>query len=252
MVILYEYPINERIRTLLRLEDLFGRFDHFSSGTGPLEHHVALTTLFEVLDVASRADLKSDLLQELERQRQALGVFRGNPEVSRDVLDRVLEDIDSCSQRLTASTGKTGQHLRDNEWLMSIRNRAAVAGGTCEFDLPSYHAWMHRDQDRRRAEIQAWEAPFRPLRDALGIVLRLLRDSASRTMVSAHEGAYQQMLGGRLVHMLQVRLDDAQGAIPEISASKHMIRIRFTQQDGDLRPRTFEGQVSFEIALCSL
>ena len=52
--------------------------------------------------------------------------------------------------------------------------------------------------------------------------------------------------------MLPVRLDDAQGAIPEISASKHMIRIRFTQQDGDLRPRTFEGQVSFEIALCSL
>jgi len=252
VVILYEYPLNERIRTLLRLEDLFSRFDHFAAATGTLEHHVALITLFEVLDATSRADLKSDLLQELERQRQTLTGFRDNPEVSREVLERVLADIDTTSQRLTATTGKTGQHLRDNEWLMSIRNRAAVAGGTCEFDLPSYHAWMHRDAERRREEIHAWEAPFRPLRDALGIVLRLLRDSATRTPVSAHQGAYQQMLGGRGVHMLQVRIDDTLGAIPEISASKHMIWIRFTQQGGDLRPRPYEGAVSFEIALCSL
>jgi cell division protein ZapD len=252
VVILYEYPLNERIRTLLRLEDLFSRFDHFAASQGALEHHVALTTLFEVLEVTSRADLKSDLLQELERQRQSLSAFRDNPEVSRDVLDRVLDDIDATSQRLTAATGKTGQHLRDNEWLMSIRNRAAVAGGTCEFDLPSYHAWLHRDPVRRLGEIHAWEAPFRPLRDGLGIVLRLLRDSAHRTVVRAHEGAYQQMLGGRVVHMLQVRIDDELGAIPEISASKHMIRIRFTHQGGDLRPRPFEGLVSFEMALCSL
>jgi cell division protein ZapD len=54
---LYEYPLNERIRTLLRLEDLFVRFDHFAGQEGQLEHHVALTTLFEILEVASRADL---------------------------------------------------------------------------------------------------------------------------------------------------------------------------------------------------
>jgi signal transduction histidine kinase len=90
-LILYEYPLNERIRTLLRLEDLFTRFDHFADQAGPLEHHVALTTLFEILEVASRADLKSDLLQELERQRQTLLVFRDNPNVSSEALERVFD-----------------------------------------------------------------------------------------------------------------------------------------------------------------
>ena len=71
-MITYEYPLNERIRTLLRLEDLFERSRHFIARTEPHDHHVALLTLFEIMEVASRADLKSDLLQELERQKQVL------------------------------------------------------------------------------------------------------------------------------------------------------------------------------------
>lgn len=251
-MILYEYPLNERIRTLLRLEDLFTRLDHFGAQPGPLEHHVAITTLFEILEVASRADLKSDLLQELERQRLALGAFRDNPAVSNAALDQVLSQIDAAAQSLAASSGRTGQHLRDHEWLMSIRNRAGIAGGTCEFDLPSYHAWQHRDAESRQRDIAQWAAPFQPLRDSLTIVLRLLRESAHRSQVATHQGSYQQALAGRVVHMLQIRLDPALGAIPEISANKYMLWIRFSIQGNDLRPRPFDGVVAFDLALCSL
>ena len=93
-MITYEYPLNERIRTLLRLEDLFERSRHFIARTDPLDHHVALLTLFEILEVASRADLKSDLLQELERQKQVLLSFRNNPEISEEALSGVLRDIE--------------------------------------------------------------------------------------------------------------------------------------------------------------
>jgi cell division protein ZapD len=251
-LILYEYPLNERIRTLLRLEDLFTRFDHFAREEGPLEHHVALTTLFEILEVASRADLKSDLLQELERQRQTLLAFRDNPNVSAEALARVLDDVDRAAHQLSGATGKTGQHLRDNEWLMSIRSRAIIAGGTCEFDLPSYHAWLHRPSESRLRDIRGWIAPFRALRDALVIVLRLLRESAQRAVVTTHQGSYQQALGGKAYQMLQIRVDPASGAIPEISANKYMLWIRFTSQGGDLRPRPFEGNVEFDLGLCNL
>jgi cell division protein ZapD len=249
---LYEYPLNERIRTLLRLEDLFARFDHFAGQPGPLEHHVALTTLFEILEVASRADLKSDLLQELERQRQTLIAFRDNPNVSPEALEAVLSDIDAAAQALNSGTGKTGQHLRDNEWLMSIRSRAIIAGGTCEFDLPSYHAWLNRPTEARLRDISGWAAPFRALRDSLVIVLRLLRESAQRAVVTTHQGSYQQTLGGKVYQMLQIRVDPQSGAIPEISANKYMLWIRFTSQGGDMRPRPYEGNVEFELSLCNL
>ena len=45
-MITYEYPFNERIRTLLRLEDLFDKTAYFLQAEGSHEHHVALVTLF--------------------------------------------------------------------------------------------------------------------------------------------------------------------------------------------------------------
>jgi len=141
-LIVYEYPFNERIRTLLRLEDLYEKFIFFLHQSDPLQHHVALATIFEMLEVAGRADLKSDLLQELERQKHTLIGFKSNPNVQAEMLDKVLEDVDRASTSLIACTGKTGQNIRDNEWLMSIRGRTIIPGGACEFDLPSYHAWQ--------------------------------------------------------------------------------------------------------------
>lgn len=89
-MILYEYPFNERIRTLLRLEDLFDRLDYFLAQEHPLQHHVAITTIFEIIDVAGRADLKTDLIKELERQRQALAPLRANPQIDQDALASVI------------------------------------------------------------------------------------------------------------------------------------------------------------------
>jgi len=251
-VILYEDPLNERVRTLLRLEDLFDRLEYFASREHPLDHHVALGTLFEVLDVAGRADLKSDLLQELERQRQTLLGFRNSPDVSQDALDRILGDIDEALGGLGAATGKSGQHLRDNEWLMSIRSRMFIAGGVCEFDLPSYHAWQHRPAEVRQRDIAAWAAPFKPMYDSLTIVLRLLRESAQRTALTAQGGSYQQPLAGKTYQMVQVRLDPALGAIPEISANKYLLWIRFTMRDRDERPRPADSNIDFELGLCNL
>jgi cell division protein ZapD len=251
-VILYEYPLNERVRTLLRLEDLFERMDHFVRGDHPFDHHIALTTMFEVTEVASRADLKSDLLQELERQKQTLLAFRNNPAVSADALEKVLQNIEQAASQLGASTGKIGNHLRDNEWLMAIRSRAIIPGGACEFDLPSYYAWQANSRDRRQADIDQWMAPFKPLKDSLGIVLNLLRESGHGVDMLAANGSYQQQLGGRLVQMLQVGLDPQLAAIPEISANKYMLWIRFTNQDPEAKAKTFEGDVPFKLSLCSL
>ena len=252
-MILYEYPLNERIRTLLRLEDLFERLEHFTRREHPLEHQVAIATLFDLLEAAGRADLKSDLLQELDRQRNALAQFRDRPGVSQTTLTAVLREIDAAYAGLGALTGKTGQHLRDNDWLMSVRSRTVIAGGACEFDLPSYHAWQHRTPKARRRDLEEWGAPFTPIRDSLGIVLRLLRDSARPiTLVTEPGAGHQQLLGGKVYQMVQVRLDPKIGAIPEISANKHLVSVRFTAQGGELRPTPFEGQVEFELSLCNL
>lgn len=250
-MIIYEYPFNERIRTLLRLEDLYEKFIFFLHQEHPQQHHIALATIFEMLEVAGRADLKSDLLQELERQKQTLLGFKSNPNVASDRLDEVLSDVDRSLVALMGSQGKTGQNIRDNEWLMSIRGRTIIPGGACEFDLPSYYAWQHRSPQQRFNDISNWFAPLVPLFDAIGVVLRLLRESGRSAKTIAQAGSYQQMLQGKVYQMLRLGIDEALGAIPEISANKYMLWVRFTSQDGDMKPKSFENDVPFELTLCN-
>jgi len=250
-LIVYEYPFNERIRTLLRLEDLYEKFSFFFHQAHPLQHHVALSTIFEMLEVAGRADLKSDLLQELERQKQMLLGFRSNPNVQAERLDAILTDVDRVSSALIAAQGKTGQNVRDNEWLMSIRGRTIIPGGACEFDLPSYYAWQQGSAEERYEDIGKWFAPLVPLFDAIELVLRLLRESGRPAKMIAEGGSYQQMLQGKVYQMLRLNIDKTLGAIPEISANKYMLWIRFTSQDGDMKPKAFEADVPFELTLCN-
>jgi cell division protein ZapD len=251
-VILYEYPFTERVRSLLRLEDLFDKLGFFIEQPHPYCHHAALTALFEILEVTSRTDLKGDLLQELERQRQVLQGLRNNPQVAQEALAGVLHEIEQSQQSLNASAGKAGHHLRDNEWLTSIRSRAGIPGGTCEFDLPSYHAWLMHDAEGRRRDLLTWVQPLQKFSNALGMVLRLLRESALHARQTAAQGSYQQALQGRSYALLQVRVPAGAEAIPEISANRYMLWIRFTTPDGDLKPRSVDRDVEFDLALCAL
>ena len=130
-MILYEYPFNERIRTYLRLEHLFRRLGELIPRSHPLDHHYALSTIFEVMDVAARADLKSDVLQDLERQKHVLASYRGNPAISEKALDDVIGQIEACFSHVNGTPGKAGQPLSQNERLMSIRSGASIAAGTC-------------------------------------------------------------------------------------------------------------------------
>jgi hypothetical protein len=138
-VILYEYPFNERIRTYLRLEQLFRRLAELIPRNHALDHHFAIQTIFEIMDVASRADMKSDVLKDIDRHKQQLNSYRGNPAISEKVLDEVIAQLDDDFTRSQRPAGKTGQSLTENDWLMSIRSRIGIPGGTCEFDLPAYY-----------------------------------------------------------------------------------------------------------------
>jgi cell division protein ZapD len=251
-VINYEYPLSERIRTLLRLEDLYERVHYFTAKADAQEHHVALLCIFEILEVASRADLKSDLLQELERQKHTLEALRDNPDISQEALDSILWEIDRVSSRLFQMSGKIGQELRENEWLMSIKQRTNIPGGVCEFDVPSYHYWLHQNAELHRHDLEGWLAPFLPIRDGIAIMLRLLRESGKISNQTAVQGVYQQMMAGRVAQMLRLRLSRDYQCVPEISANKYALNIRFTTHEGGQRPRVIETDVDFELTFCNL
>ena len=252
-MIRYEHPLNERIRTLMRLEDVYSRLSVYAAGDLPQDHHAALASLFEIADIAARADLKTELLQELERQRQVLGPLRANPRIETEALDALLADIDGVTAQLLAQSGKLGAHLRENEWLMAIKQRSGIPGGVCEFDLPSYHWWLHRDAGSRRADLAAWIEPFEPVLAGLAIVLRLLRENGRSSRHIAYRGVFQLMLTtAKVAQLLRLTVARDLACVPEISANKYALNIRFIGVTGMDRGSVYDRDVEFDLAFCNL
>ena len=251
-MILYEHPFNESIRTMLRLEHLFDRLGQLIARDPPVDHHFALATLFEIMDVASRADLKSDLLKELERHKGVLNGYRGNPSISEAALNEIVDKVDHAFNVLNQLPGKAGHALTSNEWLMSIRSRISIPGGTCEFDLPSYHAWQKLGTTRRRADLMQWIASLMPLAEALNVLLGLLRDSGVPHKVIAKAGQYQQSLPvGKTYQLMRVRLTTDDSLVPEISGHRLMASVRLMRPDADGRLKPSTDDTTFELTLCS-
>lgn len=251
-MILYEHPFSERIRTYLRLEHLFLRLAELVKRDSPIDHHHALGTIFEVMDVGARADLKTDVLKDLEKHKQLLSGYRGNPVISEPVLDDITAQLDSCFASLNELPGKVGQSLTENDWLMSIRSRVGIPGGTCEFDLPAYHAWQHLGSGVRQQDLQRWVVPLVPLAESLSLLLRLVRDSGAPQKVVALSGQYQQMLPqGRAFQLLRLQMDAGAPVIPEISCNRLMVSVRFMSSGPDGRLQTSHQDTVFNLTLCS-
>lgn len=252
-MITYEFPVNERIRTLLRLEDLYKRAQHYIRQSHPADHHSAFLNLFELMEAASRSDIKTDLLQELERQRSVLTLLRNNPDIAVEKLEKILADIEATYNNLHNMTGKFGQHIRDNEWLMLIRQRTIIPGGTSRFDLPSYYFWQNKSVEQRRTDLDQWYAPMLPIKQGAEIVLDLLRNSAQSQACTAHHGCFQQMSGGRVAQLIRLTLPRKLCCIPELSANRYAINIRFTVPNfAGKRPLLLDEEVNFSLSYCSL
>jgi cell division protein ZapD len=60
------------------------------------------------------------------------------------------------------------------------------------------------------------------------------------------------MLGGKTAQMLRLRLEDNMPCVPEISANKYVLNIRFLAQNAEEKARTADWDVGFELTFCNL
>jgi len=252
--IIYEQPLNERIRTFLRLEFLFARVDLALTQDEELNNRDAIDGLLNILSVFERSDLKSEIIKELERLVSTLSALENTPGVDKQALDELLTELDLMLDVLHVKKSSIGQSLRDNDFLYAIRQRSSIAGGTCDFDLPAYHYWLqHTPDDDRKQQIVTWLEQFSSARAAIDMTLRLIRSSTGFTEQSASAGFYQQTLDSSHPHQL-IRVKVAKNAAyyPEISGGKHRFTVRFMNFDINQRAQQITEDVSFLLSSCAM
>lgn len=247
----FEFPLNEKVRAYLRADELLRRITTLIAGASALEHHFALQTLFELQDMVSRSDIKGDLIRELERQRQVFSALRGNPEIDGERLELALSEIAAQHQTLSQLSGKPGQALGEIEWLNAVRGRINIAAGTCAFDLPAYDHWLRQTEAARREELCLLQGHFAPLQGGIDLLLRLIRQSAQSRLLRAPSGQLQYSVPtGRTLQLLRMQIDDAD-LVPEVTANRLVIVIRWLQVNDQHRLLACRRDVDFQLCVCS-
>lgn len=251
-IIVYEHPLNERIRTMMRLEFLFRRAVHFLKGHSVWDSRIFIDTLLDILDIFSRGDLKTELLKELERSTANLRGLLQHPNVDHERLGTILRALEHLIDNLHGLASQPGQSLRDDGFITSIRQRSTIPGGTCDFDLPNYHRWLQQPWEVREQEQRRWFSSLDAVRQAIELLLKMVRNSAEPQALSTDNGSYQQQLESNYPYqMIRVLLPSDTPYYAEISGSKHRINLRFLQQKQS-KSQLAESPVQFKLACCGL
>lgn len=253
-VTIYEQPLNERVRALLRLEHLFDLICHNINGASEWESRTAMAGLIEVNDLLSRFDLKAEIIKELERHAAVLLALQQNPGVDPMRLKDALDNINDLLTTLRSSSCQPAQVLRKDELVYAIKQRLPIPGGTCNFDLPAYHHWLTRPAQARVEHLHYWFNDMRVIKEGVELALSMVRDSAHPTVVVAAGGFYQQPVDPNVVcQLVRVVLPADLPVFPEISGGKHRFTIRFLEQHNTAgRPAQTDQDVQFELQCCNL
>ncbi len=242
----YEYPLHERVRTYLRLEHLL----QMLAPQRPVDatnYARYFSALFAILELCERSDVRTDVQKDLDRRKTQLQLWAQHPDVNQEQLAATATRVRDALAAIQPMT-RVGSSLKQDRLLGVIRQRFAMPGGTCNFDVPQLHYWLHQSQDLRTADCARWWKELDVLLSSLQLELQLLRGQAMFRNVVAPAGLLQETTEALSLLRLQVPADIP--AYPVISGHKTRFSIRFLRYTPVDGKASYEEDVTFSLALC--
>lgn len=249
----FEQPLNERMRTYLRLEFLYQQALYHRESSDAWSTRAAVASLLEILAITARGDCRSDVLKELERQIAILNEFKARPGIDVGRLTKVVTELADLRGELNATGALFMQGLRESEFLNAIKHRSAIPGGTCAFDLPDYFHWLNQPYETRQKSFDEWMSSIRPLCNAVIELLWITRQNTRPRRETAAGGVFQLVLDRDTpCQLLRITLPEETKLYPETSGSHHRCSIRFMQwTDVSVRPAQTDQDVPFLLTTCT-
>ena len=251
--VVFEQPLNERMRTFLRLDFLYSQALYHNEMGSEWGTRTAVTSLIDILAIITRSDVRSDALKELERQLTALGEFQSKPGVDTSRLKSLIGNVTRLRGELLNAGVANLQPLKESDFLNAIKHRSSIPGGTCEFDLPDYLFWLSQPDEVRARAFNQWLAVLRPLCDAVSELIWLTRQNGRTRQETALGGSFTITFERENpLQLLRIALPASMGLYPEVSGSHHRCNVRFLSWKGlSERPTQGDGDIKFLLTCCS-
>ena len=240
----FEHPLTEKVRIYLRVETLMRQLHNSAHFAAPLDYQLFFRSLFDLMDLFEQIHIKSELTKDLDKKKLTFKNWANVPGVDQAVLSGVLNDIDENFKNLMSSE-RFGQSLKEDRFLSTIRQRFSIPGGSCCFDLPSLHFWLHQPLQRRFADATVWVEKLAPLHGALELLLKLTRETAHYKPQIARNGFFQSDAYDANILRLEIPTDLS--IYPMISGHKNRFVIKFINFETSM---AYRQDVEFKLAVC--
>ena len=254
-MIIYEQPLNEKIRLFMRLEHMFERFDYHMSEPSNINSQTTLELLLELHDMSSRLDVKSAILKIIDHQTVVIRSYNGDDDELEERKNSIISILEEKTKELYSFHGQFGQHMKSHSFLTLVKQRLGISGGLNAFDAPLFNLWINQPVEMRLEQLESWIKPYRKSYEASKLVMNLIRKSAEKEDCVATDGFYQSILRvgskAKNYQLLRVYLPNSVSYYPEISAGRQRFSMRFVGID-DLaeRGKQVQDDVIFSISIC--
>ena len=255
-MITFEFPLNERIRRLLRIEEIYQKFEHQLKNTHDYFEFSCFNTLFEIVQLVSRSDLKIDFLQELERQEKKQLVLLDHQGLKEGQLDpkEIISMIQIARKKLENIDVKPGFNFNNNLFLEEVKKRISSPGGLLDVDFPNFRNWsIQKTRKSKLEDFKTWAQPLMVFKDAASVILLILRYQCQVESIKAKEGKHQQTIDPlKTFDLIRLELENALNIYPEISANKYTVNVFFNQLNKELKKEPVKSNLEFKYSICWL
>lgn len=246
-MVLYEHPLNERIRNYLKIEQLFAQTKQCSPKAIPNQYFIFFSSFFAIIDTLERNDIKGELIKDLEKLEQHLVIWSKSPDIDTSALSGTLKEVISLVCQLKSTSPKWAS-LKEDKLLSTIKQRFAIQGGSSIFDLPQLQFWLHQKTESITNDINQWLSSLEHIEQAIELILKFIRLRSQFQTVHADTGFFQD--SGEGLVLLRIKLDNDINCYPTVSGNKFRYSIRFVYPCPSAGKRYVNEPIQFELSRC--
>lgn len=245
-MIKYEFPLNERTRKLLRLEQLFNKTQTALLSSNKYNEFNIFERIFELMQTASRTDLKVELIQEIERK-----IIKIKKAKKTKINNQLLIKLRKIKVSLEKSTIQPGFFFGNDKLLQEIKTRSDSPFGITSVDFPEFHYWLQNQNTQfKRDYLNKKLSSYQPIKDAITALLGILRTNLKTSSVTSENGVFQKKLDPILkIDLVTIIVKKSLKFYPNISSNKYAISIHFN--DAKTQNQVTKA-MNFRISLSSL
>jgi len=246
----YEFPLNERIRKFLRIEEIFKKMEAQMSVKKEFSEFSCFNTFFDIMATASRADLKVELIQEIEKQRLKL---KSKIRTKKNI--KTITDLNRIRIKLEKIKVVTGFNFGGDKFLHELKTRSDSPYGIVTTDFPEFQFWLQKTSFvERKTYFKNKVSDFASIRVAITYLMELLRSNVEVKSMETKTGTIQYKLNPLLRNdLVIIILPSSSKCFPSISSNNFAVNVHFLSGLSDSILKTFilSKLVKFKLGIAS-